>query len=71
MIGTVADGGIGFNTLAKLKEYVDENGIEKTIENYQQNRQRYYEKLSIFDTFGRGWTRRVTETTELAKSLVG
>ena len=71
MIGTVADGGIGPNTLAKLKEYVDENGIEKTIENYQQNRQRYYEKLSTFDTFGRGWTRRVTETTELAKSLVG
>ena len=70
MIGTVADGGIGPNTLAKLKEYVDENGIEKTIENYQQNRQRYYEKLSTFATFGKGWTRRVDETTELAKTMV-
>ena len=51
-------------------EYVDENGIEKTIENYQQNRQRYYEKLSTFDTFGRGWTRRVDETTELALKMI-
>ena len=36
MIGTVADGGIGPNTLAKLKEYVDANGIEKCIKDYQK-----------------------------------
>jgi lysozyme family protein len=71
MIGTVADGGIGPNTLAKLKEYVDDNGLVDTIETYQSNRQAYYEKLSHFATFGRGWTRRVNETTELAKKLVG
>ena len=70
MIGTVADGGIGPNTLAKLKEYVDANGLEKCIVDYQNARQGYYEKLSTFDTFGRGWTRRVDETTELAKSMI-
>ena len=70
MIGTVADGGIGPNTLAKLKEYVDENGIEKCIKDYQSERQKYYEKLSTFATFGRGWTRRVDETTELALSMI-
>ena len=70
MIGTVADGGIGPNTLAKLKEYVDANGIEKCIKDYQNARQGYYEKLSTFDTFGKGWTRRVDETTELALSMV-
>jgi lysozyme family protein len=70
MIGTVADGGIGPNTLKKVAEYVAENGIETTIENFQMNRQKYYEKLSTFDTFGKGWTRRVTETTDLAKTMI-
>ena len=70
MIGTVADGGIGPNTLAKLKEYVDANGLEKCIEDYQGARQSYYEKLSTFSTFGKGWTRRVDETTELALSMI-
>jgi len=70
MIGTVADGGIGPNTLAKLKEYVGEHGLAKSIDNYQEARQAYYEKLSTFDTFGKGWTRRVDETTALAKTMV-
>ena len=68
MIGTVADGGIGPNTLAKLKEYVEEHGLAKAIDkDYQEARQKYYEKLSTFGTFGRGWTRRVDETTQLAR----
>ena len=69
MIGTVADGGIGPNTLRTLKGYVEENGIDKTIKDYQGDRQSYYEQLSTFDTFGKGWTRRVNETTELALSI--
>ena len=70
MIGTVADGGIGPNTLKKLGEYVEEHGLEKCIEDYQGARQDYYEKLSTFATFGKGWTRRVDETTELALSMI-
>ena len=70
MIGTVADGGIGPNTLAKLAEYIEKHGIEKCIEDFQGARQDYYEKLSTFATFGNGWTRRVDETTELAMSMV-
>ena len=70
MIGTVADGGIGPNTLAKLKEYVEEHGLAKSIDNYQEARQAYYEKLSTFATFGKGWTRRVDETTQLAKTMI-
>ena len=69
MIGTVADGGIGPNTLKAVEAYVSEHGIYKSIENFQEAIQSYYEKLSTFDTFGRGWTRRVTETTELAKTM--
>jgi len=69
MIGTVADGGIGPNTLAKLDAYVEENGLEKAIRNYQDARQEYYESLSTFETFGKGWTRRVNETTNAALSM--
>ena len=36
MIGTVVDGGIGSNTLKKVAEYVEANGIEQSIENFQQ-----------------------------------
>ena len=70
MIGTVADGGIGPNTLKKLGEYVEKHGLEKCIEDFQGARQDYYEKLSTFATFGKGWTRRVDETTELALSMI-
>ena len=69
MIGTVADGGIGPNTLKSVAEYVEAHGIEKSIVNFQNARQGYYEKLSTFETFGKGWTRRVVETTNLAKTL--
>ena len=70
LIGTVADGGIGPNTLKAVEAYVEEHGLADTITNYQAERQKYYESLSTFDTFGKGWTRRVTETTELAVSMI-
>jgi lysozyme family protein len=70
MIGTVADGGIGPNTLAKLDEYIEEHGLEASIENFQSARQEYYESLSTFETFGRGWTRRVEETTASALDMI-
>ena len=70
MIGTTPDGGIGPATLQKLKEYVDAKGVEHTIKLYQMGRQKYYESLSTFSTFGRGWTRRVEETTDLALKMI-
>ena len=45
-------------------------GIEETITSYAVMRQNYYESLSTFDTFGRGWTRRVSEVTEKAKEWI-
>ena len=63
MIGTKKDGGIGPNTLKKLDEYIREHGVDGAVRNYHSLRQKYYEKLKTFKTFGRGWTRRVTETT--------
>jgi len=69
LVGAGADGAIGPGTLGKVAEYVEENGLEETIKAYQDARQGYYEKLSTFETFGRGWTRRVKETTEEALKM--
>ena len=70
MIGTEADGGIGPNTLRTLDEYVVHHGLETTIKNYRNVRQAFYESLSTFDTFGRGWTRRNDETQEKALQML-
>ena len=69
MIGTVADGGIGPNTLKALHTFVENEGLEYAILTFQANRQSYYEKLSTFETFGKGWTRRVEETTAEALKM--
>jgi len=70
MIGTTPDGGIGPNTLKALGLYVEDMGVEATITEYQSRRQEYYEGLEHFSTFGKGWTRRVRETTELAMEMI-
>ena len=69
LVGTTVDGGIGPNTLLSVDNYVEEVGIEEAIRGFQQKRQDFYESLDTFKTFGRGWTRRVDETTELAISM--
>ena len=70
MAGATADGAIGPNTIKKVNEYIEEHGIEYAVKKYQAKRQGYYEKLKTFETFGRGWTRRVTETTESALKMI-
>ena len=70
MVGTTVDGGIGPNTLKCVNEYVDKVGLDNAIKNFQEERQGYYERLKTFETFGRGWTRRVNETTELALQMI-
>lgn len=69
MIGTVADGGIGPNTLKTLDEYIQHHGLEQTIKNYKNIRQEFYESLSTFDTFGKGWTRRNLETEQTSLEM--
>ena len=71
MIGSTPDGAIGPNTLRAVKMFCDTEGVESAIGDYQDARQSYYEKLSTFDTFGRGWTRRVKETTSEAYKMAG
>lgn len=70
MIGATQDGAIGPATLAKVNEFVSMEGVDGAIAEFQHRRQGYYEGLKTFATFGRGWTRRVTETTQLAIEMM-
>lgn len=71
MIGVTVDGGIGPMTLQALGIYEEEvGGINEVIIEYQKQRQSYYESLKNFDTFGKGWTRRVDETTIIATEMI-
>lgn len=63
------DGIIGSGTLQSVRNAC-ENAVEFVLESYANKRLDYYKKLSTFDTFGKGWTRRVEETLEAAKELV-
>ena len=67
MVGASYDGAVP-NTL-KVNEWIEQHGVEHAIKSYQEARQGYYESLRHFKTFGRGWTRRVTETTETALKM--
>tara|TARA_B100001057_G_scaffold213242_2_gene213591 strand:+ start:1889 stop:2413 length:525 start_codon:yes stop_codon:yes gene_type:complete len=71
MIGTTVDGGIGPNTLRTLKLYCETEGVEAAISTYTDIRQEFYESLSTFDTFGKGWTRRNKETETEAFKMSG
>ena len=73
LIGVTQDGGIGPQTLGALQSAIGEDVRTQTremIEKYQNETHNYYQSLSTFETFGRGWTRRVDEVTEKAKQWI-
>lgn len=66
VVGTVPDGDIGPATLKAV--YAE--GHADLIRRYQNARRDYYRSLGTFDTFGKGWLRRVDETETEALRLV-
>ena len=64
--GAEPDGVIGPKTL-QLVLGQDTNFM---IEKFKEVRQSFYEGLNHFDAFGRGWTRRNDEATEVALGMV-
>lgn len=61
-VGAVADGAIGPNTLAKVKAH----DADALVNAYCDNRLNFLKGLKTFDTFGKGWTRRVEEVRQVA-----
>ena len=64
-VGAKQDGAIGPMTLQAVAD-VDPDRI---IEAVYHTRQRFYERLSTFETFGKGWTRRNKETLQAALEM--
>lgn len=66
---TNGDGVIGPHTLSAVWTTFKEQGKDFVIEGVTNQRQEFIRNLSIYDTFGKGWERRIKETLELAKEL--
>ena len=62
IVGSVSDGVMGPKTMQAVMDM----DAEKIIDMMHGERQRFYERLDTFDTFGRGWTRRNNETRQAA-----
>lgn len=67
--GSAQDGIMGPNTLDAARNWFSRLGADNALDAYHLERQRFYESLSTFSTFGAGWTRRNTECRDLSKEL--
>jgi lysozyme family protein len=65
LIGTKADGFIGPQTLTILAQ----KDPKQVVADYNAKRQAFLEGLPTFSTFGKGWTRRVSEVTQEALAM--
>ena len=64
------DGVIGPHSLASVWTTVENDGEESVINDVTEQRQEFIRGLSIYETFGKGWERRITETHEKAVGLI-
>jgi lysozyme family protein len=65
IVGVKPDGGIGPQTLRAIANFDSKSLIEKLYD----ARQKFYENLATFETFGRGWSRRNDETFSAATKM--
>ena len=65
-IGVPADGGFGPITMAAVKSFEPINLIER----FSQTKEDFYQSLSTFDVFGKGWLNRVAKVKAEALKMV-
>ena len=68
-VGVTADGGFGPLTLAAVKK-AEEDPV-RLIELYCARRLEFLQSLKTFETFGKGWSRRVQEVKDKALKMLG
>jgi lysozyme family protein len=68
-VGTTPDGGFGPATLAAVKKV--EEDPARLIEQYCARRLEFLQSLKTFETFGKGWSRRVAEVKDAALKMLG
>lgn len=67
--GTKQDGVMGPATLARIRAYCDTYDAETFVITYQHERLAFLQSLSTFQTFGKGWSRRVAEVEDQGVAL--
>jgi lysozyme family protein len=65
VLGVTADGSIGKGTLAAVHTM----DVQDLIAKYNDKRLQFLESLPTFSTFGKGWSRRVSEVQSAASAL--
>lgn len=68
-VGVTVDGGFGPITLAAVKKA--EEDPARLIELYCAKRLEFLQSLKTFETFGKGWSRRVQEVKDKALKMLG
>jgi lysozyme family protein len=66
ILGVPVDGKIGPKTLAAIKNH----SVNSLIDALCDERMAFLRRLKTFPTFGRGWTRRVSEVRAKAKRML-
>lgn len=66
-VGAVVDGQVGPKTVDLVKQHP----AAETVKRFKAARGAFYRSLSTFDTFGRGWMRRLDNVAETASAWVG
>lgn len=69
MLGVTRDGIVGPATVEAARGFVATVGAGEAVRRFQQSRRNYYKQLGTFDTFGRGWLRRVDAVETAALKL--
>jgi len=64
------DGIIGPHTLSAIWTETKEKGEEHIVNEVTRLRQEFIRGLSIYETFGKGWERRIDETRAKAMELI-
>ena len=64
-VGVEPDGGIGPKTLAAVRAF----DAKQLVDDYGKRRLSFMMDLSTWDTFGKGWTRRVLEVTATGEQM--
>lgn len=70
IVGAVADGKIGPNTLKAVQAYASSHGLATLIRQFQNARRDFYRGLKGFPTFGKGWLARTDAVETEALKLI-
>lgn len=69
IVGAAPDGKIGPMTVKAARSYADQFGAAQLVNELCSQRQAFLERLSTFDTFGRGWTSRVNGVRKVGMEM--